>query len=78
MPTGSRLSGDGKRLAAGRRDLAVDIQFLQAPIDAEGYPVEHWETEASGVMMSRQDYRGDERFMAAQTAAFVETNFEMP
>jgi head-tail adaptor len=64
-------------LDAGERDRAVTVQQLTDSTGTSGFPVETWTTLASPVWMRKLDLGIRERFMTAQLAAAVDTQWEM-
>jgi len=62
-------------LNAGSLDREVTIE--QQAEAASGYPTETWIELESGVWMSKQDMRGNERFRAAQLSAGFDTRWEL-
>lgn len=67
----SRLS-----LAAGKRDKLVTIEQRTNDSADSGFPKEQWATLARAYM-AREDARADERVVAANESAFVETRWNM-
>ena len=62
-------------LSAGALDREVTIQ--QQTEATSGFPTETWTELESGVWMSKQDMRGNERFRAAQLSANFDTRWEL-
>lgn len=62
----------------GTRDRVVTLQQLTASKDATTHaPKETWTTLAAPIWMAKSDARGQERFIAHQVSAAVETVWEM-
>lgn len=64
------------KLAAGYRDKLVTIQERTNDSADSGFPTEQWATLARAYM-SREDARSDERVIAANESAFIETRWTM-
>lgn len=71
---------DRDRLHSGRRDQTITIEQRSDTDSAEstsGEPVETWTTLVSNMPASRLDTSGDERFVADQTAAKFDIEWEI-
>ena len=62
-------------LTVGTLDREVTIEAMSEA--ASGYPVESWHVLDALVWMSKQDLRGNERFLASQVSATFDTKWTM-